>query len=479
MSEFKLVTITWSTESSYDITNEFLYKSFKFHNPDVEILHSHFNINDYVNLRNEFSNRFGVESDYILFKVQLLNDIIKNIDSKYIIFCDARDVTCLSSIDHLPKIFDLNKYVIIGHEKNQWPPVSLKNSWPDYTDYSDYDLINQSYLNSGMILAKKENFVKLLNNLIDKVLTKNINNHHNDQGVFTYYYNTFNKVDNLVKLDYSSLFAVNTFSRTHNEYELTDNDKNISSKFNGIKPCFIHDNGFHGGPKYREHFKIQDLYLPKIINNNNLNLNITHLLEQNGEDYHVLSNAAKNIKNISGIVCEIGTRKGGGLKLIIESLIENGDYDRNVIGLDPYGNIDYQFDQQKVGRCDYTNTMRNETLCALYSFINDKRVNLVMFILEDSEFFEKFKNGIPFYNEEKIILNQYALVYFDGPHSTELIMKEIEFFNERTPIGGYWVFDDVDNGFYPHNEQIEPWLLNNGYKMVEKTRCKASYVKLN
>jgi len=479
MSEFKLVTITWSQEPTYDITRELLYKSFKLNNPDIEIIHHHFNINDYNDLLKTFNERFAVQSDYIFFKIYLLHDLIKKIDSKYIIFCDTTDVTCTSNVQHLSEIFDLENYVIIGQEKNDFPKDFERNTWVNYTDYSGYDLENKTFLNSGVIVSKKENYLNLLEKLIDNVLPLDLKHFRGDQGVYTYYYNTFNKQDNLIRLDYSSLLVVNTYLRLGDDYLSLGNK--ISSKFNAIKPIFIHDNGYHyGSPKYKEHFKLIDVFTN---NNENLetnnNQNMQNFLEVDSQDYHVLSNAVKRVKNVPGIICEIGTRRGGSMKIIIDTLLENNDNDRNIVGIDPYGNIDYQVNEVDKKKIDYTNNMRNQTLSSLYNYVTNKRVNLLMLILEDTEFFEKFKNGIPFYNEEKIILNQYALVYFDGPHSTELIMKEIEFFNERTPIGGYWVFDDVDNGFYPHNEQIEPWLLNNGYKMVEKTRCKASYVKLN
>jgi hypothetical protein len=204
---------------------------------------------------------------------------------------------------------------------------------------------------------------------------------------------------------------------------------------------------------------------------------MNYQLETDSGDHFILTNAVKLIKDIPGIICELGTRRGGSLKTIVEGLLENEDVNRNVVGVDPYGNINYQSKEDVYSKLDYTNTMRNEAMCALYNFICYKPINLVMFHLEDAEFFDRFADGVPFYNQEKQILNEYAFVYFDGPHSTDLVLKEMLFFQPRSPKGSVWVFDDV-SGYYPHDEETEQWLFANGWELLEKTSQKASYKKL-
>ena len=204
---------------------------------------------------------------------------------------------------------------------------------------------------------------------------------------------------------------------------------------------------------------------------------LNYRLETDSQDYHVLANATRDIKDIPGLICEIGTRRGGSMKVIIDALLENRDFDRNVVGLDPYGNIDYNFTQDETKKLDYTNDMRNETFYSLYGYVMNKPVNLVLHVLEDTEFFKRFSDGVPFYKESKTIINDYALVFFDGPHHTDPILKEMEFFQPRTQKGGIWVFDDVKD-YYPHNEVIEPWLFANGWELIDKTVHKASYRKM-
>jgi len=253
----KLVTITWSYSDSFEIEKTSLYKSFKRFNPNKELIHFHFNRGHYWQLENEYSQRFGAESEYLLYKITLLLDKIKTIDSEYIIFCDANDVTCLKSIDTLENIFDLENHIIIGHEKNMWPTPERKLTWPNYKDYSGYDLQNRCFLNSGMILSKKDKFCELLQSLIDNVFSTNINTFSNDQGVYTYYYNM--GFSPKIKLDYGSLFALNTFTRNPNDYYMENNC--LISKETGTSSYFVHDNGWnHGSPKFHNFFEFKQNY---------------------------------------------------------------------------------------------------------------------------------------------------------------------------------------------------------------------------
>lgn len=197
-------------------------------------------------------------------------------------------------------------------------------------------------------------------------------------------------------------------------------------------------------------------------------------LETDNKDYEVLQNAVRRIKDVPGMICEIGTRRGGSLAHIINTLGEMQDLHRNIVFLDPYGSIEYaQSDSVKRPMTDYSNGMRNETLAALYYYVGAHPVNPVPMIMEDTEFFKRFADGVPFYQGNKVLETQYALVFFDGPHDVPSIVTEIEFFHPRSPKGAMWVFDDV-MGYYDH-EKIEQIVFGLGWKMIEKTDRKASY----
>lgn len=254
----KVITVTWSHNENYEIEKTTLYRSFKKFNPHKDIIHHHFNRGHYWREESEFAQRFGRESEYLLYKIHLWRDIVRDIDADYIIFCDANDVVCLAPVDELISQFDLDNHIIAGHEKNLWPTPEAKQTWPDYNDYGIYDTEERKFLNSGMILAKKDMYVNMLDSMVDNVMSKGINTFNNDQGVYTYYYNT--GVLPKIKLDYSNKFVVNTFSRSHDEYYL-ENGRLISKK-NGTSPIFVHDNGWnHGSPKFLNHFELKRYFV--------------------------------------------------------------------------------------------------------------------------------------------------------------------------------------------------------------------------
>ena len=276
-NKISLVTTTWNYSNTFDIQKTSIYRSFKKFNPQHNFVHYHFNRGHYHTQETEFAKRFGPESEYILYKIVMLRQKLEQLDTEYIIFCDANDVVCMGNVDQLPRIFNLENEIIVGAEKNQWPTVDVKKTWEThgFVDYSGFDVENNHYLNSGTILSKKSNFITMLKSMEDNILSKNINNFRNDQGVYTWYYTA--KLYPQIKLDYNTSFSVNTFGRAYDEYYLNP-EKKLVSKSNGTAPYFTHDNGWnHGSPKYINHFELRRIYsdsyphLKNISNNRPIN----------------------------------------------------------------------------------------------------------------------------------------------------------------------------------------------------------------
>jgi hypothetical protein len=62
-------------------------------------------------------------------------------------------------------------------------------------------------------------------------------------------------------------------------------------------------------------------------------------------------------------------------------------------------------------------------------------------------------------------LTQYETVHFDGPHDTESVMNEVNFFLERRPKQCVYIFDDIDT----HDiDRIGEHLIWNGFKEIKK-----------
>lgn len=213
-------------------------------------------------------------------------------------------------------------------------------------------------------------------------------------------------------------------------------------------------------------------------------------------DYHVLHNACVEGAKVIGGVVEIGSRRGGSAKIMMDAFASVGAANkRPFFCIDPYGNIETQlthlnlnkFYKHKITledepdskelskgiRLDYTNEMRNRVVPSLYYYAFQKGFNFTFFFLEDTEFFARYPDGVPLYDEEKMLCNQYATVFYDGPHTDDAVMAEVLYFQDRTVVGSTSVFDDIWQ--YSHDELIEPWLFAYGWELLEKTETKASY----
>jgi len=187
------------------------------------------------------------------------------------------------------------------------------------------------------------------------------------------------------------------------------------------------------------------------------------MISGDSKEYEFFDEAIKLLKNPIGVSVEIGVRRGMGTKCIIDAYRK---YHPGVklkhLGIDPYGDIIYRTaDSDLGGRLDYTNKMKQEALLDLikeypeFNFIN----------LEDSEFFKRFADGYPVYDNEKKLLTQYEIVHFDGPHDTESVMNEVNFFVERKPEQCVYIFDDIDT----HDiDRIGEHLIWNGFKEIKK-----------
>lgn len=228
-----------------------------------------------------------------------------------------------------------------------------------------------------------------------------------------------------------------------------------------------------------------------------IRFNDDEVFETDSKEYEILYNAVLKIKGVPGAVVEIGTRRGGSAKIIIDALSLQADVDRSMFCIDPYGNIDLEItninasihypgqyktegdpmskDASFKTKFDYTNDMRNRIIPSLYYYAYQKGLNFTFFCLEDHEFFNRFSDGVPVYNQHKKLENQYAFVFFDGPHTNEAVELELNFFLDRSVIGTVYVFDDI--WMYDH-DKFEKIMFDNGFEILEKKNIKASYHKV-
>ena len=193
-----------------------------------------------------------------------------------------------------------------------------------------------------------------------------------------------------------------------------------------------------------------------------------------GREYHILEAAAKAVKGVPGISCEIGVRRGGSSCLIMQQFLDTGDK-RLHIGIDPYGNLPYTDYEGVQTIYNYTDVMRREAHSFLHDWCRRNDFDFQLFVLEDSEFFRRYSDGVPWYDGTKILANTYAFVFFDGQHCVASVKNEIEFFSPRTPVGGIWVFDDIDH--YPHMAALDGVITALGFSQFRRGVAKIAYCK--
>ena len=80
------------------------------------------------------------------------------------------------------------------------------------------------------------------------------------------------------------------------------------------------------------------------------------MIEGDSTEYEILKEACQTLEGDDLFTAEIGVRQGQGSKIILDELISKKHWH---IGIDPYGNLDYQhYDKSESYVCDYTNEMK-------------------------------------------------------------------------------------------------------------------------
>ena len=158
------------------------------------------------------------------------------------------------------------------------------------------------------------------------------------------------------------------------------------------------------------------------------------MIQGDSSEYDLLEGACKLVPWTEVLSAEIGVRQGQGSKIILDSFKNKKHWH---IGIDPYGNLNYQhYDNSTSYTCDYTNSMKLQLLKDL------PYENFTLYSIGDDEFMKRFQDGVPIYRESKQVINTYDLVHFDGPHKTIDVIRETLFFADRSRIGSVFVYDD-------------------------------------
>lgn len=194
--------------------------------------------------------------------------------------------------------------------------------------------------------------------------------------------------------------------------------------------------------------------------------------EGDSDEYEIFDSSVKRLTNPIGSSFEIGVRRGMGSKMIIDAYRKYhpnlNDYTH--IGLDPYGELPYNFSEDRKfnKEHDYTNLMKREMIINFSK--KYKEFNFVN--LDTVEFFKRFQDGYPIYSKVKKIINKFELVHFDGLHDIENVNMEVDYFLNHLCKQTIFILDDIDTFDF---ESIKNKLYKKNFKLIENGKRKASF----
>jgi predicted O-methyltransferase YrrM len=132
---------------------------------------------------------------------------------------------------------------------------------------------------------------------------------------------------------------------------------------------------------------------------------------------------------------EIGTRAGGSALLMMEAIRHQ---DRVFVTVDPYGKT-YKSggDWPAIGEDTYRDTMKVLFETAWLNHITHVHYRMT------SQCFMDINPASYLWIENRLIKEQYGVVYLDGEHVDSVVMAELNFFIPRMHDNGLIIIDDV------------------------------------
>ena len=164
------------------------------------------------------------------------------------------------------------------------------------------------------------------------------------------------------------------------------------------------------------------------------------MIEGDSLEYHLITEQIQKLKlEDTVLTCEIGLRKGLGSKTIMDAVIAKGVINYRHIAIDPYRNLNYKhYDNRPAYTADYTDNMKVQTVSEL-----SKYKEFAFFEFTDEYFFETMGEGYPFTIQgQTYLLGQYSVVHLDGPHTSQAVQKEVDFFMKRMAKNSLLIIDD-------------------------------------
>ena len=197
------------------------------------------------------------------------------------------------------------------------------------------------------------------------------------------------------------------------------------------------------------------------------------MIKGDSSEYHLITKHIGKLKvDRATLTCEIGLREGLGSKIIMDAVREHKPNLYKHIAIDPYNNLSYEhYDNEGSVVAGYTEEMKQKTVSYLYQNYPE----FDFYHMTDDYYFKTMGDGhqLGLFNN-MMLFGLYKVVHFDGPHTTDAVIQELNFFIPRSETKALFIIDDYKD---LRMGIVDMLLLTYNFKVVEEGENKIIYQK--
>ena len=197
------------------------------------------------------------------------------------------------------------------------------------------------------------------------------------------------------------------------------------------------------------------------------------MIKGDSSEYHLITKHIGKLNiDRATLTCEIGLREGLGSKIIMDAVREHKPNLYKHVAIDPYNNLSYEhYDNEGSVVAGYTEEMKQKTVSYLYQNYPE----FDFYHMTDDYYFKTMGDGhqLGLFNN-MMLFGLYKVVHFDGPHTTEAVLQELNFFIPRSETKALFIIDDYKD---LRMGIVDMLLLTYNFKVVEEGENKIIYQK--
>jgi hypothetical protein len=165
------------------------------------------------------------------------------------------------------------------------------------------------------------------------------------------------------------------------------------------------------------------------------------VIKGDSSEYHLITKHIGKLNiDRATLTCEIGLREGLGSKINMDAMREHKPNLYKHVAIDPYNNLSYEhYDNEGSVVAGYTEEMKQKTVSYLYQNYPE----FDFYHMTDDYYFKTMGDGhqLGLFNN-MMLFGLYKVVHFDGPHTTDAVIQELNFFIPRSETKALFIIDD-------------------------------------